>query len=1023
MAGRQTAPVGGRDKHTPGLLGTGESERKMASAMNSLPQKVRVCVVGAGVAGLGAAQRLAEAGMQDFVILEAEERVGGRVCTVKHGDGQIELGAHWIHGEENNVIYQWASENNLTSDEPSQIQTGRGNTVYLRANREVVPEDVLGEFSKTFAKLQEGSEKDYMNYSGSVGQYFVEKFKTLNKWGALGDELLEWEGRFQDCINGSENWFEVSAKGLLQYKECPGNPVVNWKQGGYRNLVDHLMEKIPPSCLVLGSPIKHIERGSDVLSGRPGCKVTLTSGALIQADHVIFTPCIGVLKARAGEMFSPPLPDQKIKAIEGLGIYVVNKIYVQFPHRWWSEDCDGFSFLHDEPEKPIPITEENWEQGLVGFYSAYQHPTTMCAWITSRGAKMMELTPVEEVAQRCVAHLRKMLPSKYQVPDAVVCRRSMWGTNPWTNGSYSFRSLKSEEMGVTAADLAEPLYDLEKNTPLLCFAGEATHDCYYSTVHGALESGWREADRLIKYFSSVSRVSSHLAAELREKYTVVIVGAGAAGIGAARELKAQGINSVLILEASDRIGGRINTVQASPHGIVELGAQWIHGEEENVLFQFAKSRNLLHQHFSLDGNGIFFMEGGREIDDKIVEEVLGIMDEADQECCDVVHKKDSTTSSLSVGQVFRKVFYEYLEKCVNDSPETKRIKEALFYWSLRWHRIDNACDSLNQLSANCWGSYKFCEGERNMNPKNGFLSILNALLAETTAVVKLNSEVECIEYSTEVIGTKSSFLRSDGVTFPVIIRCKDGREYEAQHVLATPALGYLKKNLSLFSPPLPEILQQTLMCRGFGTLGKIFLEYEDKWWGESCEGIQLVWTKDIPDFEYTTSPHESQRQHTCDWWVKAISGFDPVFYHKAMLCGWIGGCEAEHMETLSEEEVGRACTRLLKSFLGQKNIPLPKKVYRSQWANNRLFQGSYTYHNLACSCWSGSAYENQLNTPVFGSDTNGNKVPILALAGEANSTAFYSTVHGALQNGMEQALHFANAQSSLAGSRRPRSKL
>lgn len=53
--------------------------------MNSLPQKVRVCVIGAGVAGLGAAQRLAEAGVQDFVVLEAQERVGGRVHTVKHG--------------------------------------------------------------------------------------------------------------------------------------------------------------------------------------------------------------------------------------------------------------------------------------------------------------------------------------------------------------------------------------------------------------------------------------------------------------------------------------------------------------------------------------------------------------------------------------------------------------------------------------------------------------------------------------------------------------------------------------------------------------------------------------------------------------------------------------------------------------------------------------------------------------------------------------------------------------------------
>lgn len=77
------------------------------------------------------------------------------------------------------------------------------------------------------------------------------------------------------------------------------------------------------------------------------------------------------------------------------------------------------------------------------------------------------------------------------------------------------------------------------------------------------------------------------------------------------------------------------------------------------------------------------MEGGREIDGKIVEEVLGIMDEADQECCDIVHKKDGTIASLSVGHVFRKMFYEYLEKCVKDSPETKRIKEAIFYWTLR----------------------------------------------------------------------------------------------------------------------------------------------------------------------------------------------------------------------------------------------------------------------------------------------------------------------------------------------------
>ena len=55
--------------------------------------------------------------------------------------------------------------------------------------------------------------------------------------------------------------------------------------------------------------------------------------------------------------------------------------------------------------------------------------------------------------------------------------------------------------------------------------------------------------------------------------------------------------------ASDRIGGRVHTVQLPLGGILELGAQWIHGEIGNVLHQFAKSRNLLSHQVSVDGGG------------------------------------------------------------------------------------------------------------------------------------------------------------------------------------------------------------------------------------------------------------------------------------------------------------------------------------------------------------------------------------------------------------------------------------
>ncbi|KAK8382101.1 hypothetical protein O3P69_015216 [Scylla paramamosain] len=995
--------------------------------MDPPPHKVRVCVIGAGIAGLGAAQRLVEAGIQDFVLLEAADRTGGRICTIKHGDGHLEVGAHWIHGQEDNVVFQWGSENGLTSEEFTWTQTARGNTMKVRRDGKIVSEDVFDEFSKTFEKLEESSKGDFADYPGSVGRYFTEKFKAVNKWGALGDELLDWEGRFASVINGSHNWFQVSAKGLLQYKECAGNPVVNWKERGYLNLTDHLMEKVPPSCIKLSSPVKNIEWGEDVLPSGAGCKITLTSGAVIEADHVIFTPSIGVLKEVANEMFTPPLPTKKMKAIEGLDINVVNKIYIEFPQRWWSEDCEGFTFLPSAEEKHTEITEENWELSLLGFYSTYRHPTMMCGWITGTGALMMEHVPEEEVAQRCTAYLRKMLPPKYQIPDAVFCKRSTWGTYQWSRGAYSFRSLKTQTMGVWAADLAEPLLDSKKSTPLVCFAGEATHDCYYSTVHGALETGWREADRLTKYFSSVLKRDVLARMKGREKYTVVIVGAGVAGIGAARELKAQGINSVLLLEASDRIGGRILTV-TGPEGVtLELGAQWIHGQTGNMLYQFAKSRNLLHHHLSVDGEGIYLMEGGKKIDEGIVKEVFEITQEADRECSKLIHRKNNTTSTPpSVGHVFRKLFFDYLGKCNSDSPETRRIKEALFSWALRWYSIDNACDSLHQMSSICWGSFIFCDGDDNMNPKNGYLSILEALLAEADADVKLNSEVECIKYASEVMASRTSFLRPDGVTFPIIIRCRDGKEYEAQHVMVTPSIGYLKKNLNIFSPPLPTRLQNAIMSRGFGTLGKIFLEYEDAWWWEGCEGIQLVWTKDIADSEHTTSAADSvdrKQQQTSDWWVKGISGFDPVFNHKAVLCGWIGGREAEHMETLSEAEIGQACTRVLRLFLGQQDIPFPKRVYKSQWATNHLFEGSYSYHDSSCNCWSGKKYESYLDTPVLATDGNGNKIPLLVLAGEAISVQQYSTVHGALQSGIEQAAHFVTAQKSLGANRKLWSKI
>ena len=67
-----------------------------------------------------------------------------------------------------------------------------------------------------------------------------------------------------------------------------------------------------------------------------------------------------------------------------------------------------------------------------------------------------------------------------------------WHSNPFIRGSYSYQTIQSDLANLGPSTLERP-----QGQGRLLFAGEATHEKYFSTVHGAIESGWREADRII----------------------------------------------------------------------------------------------------------------------------------------------------------------------------------------------------------------------------------------------------------------------------------------------------------------------------------------------------------------------------------------------------------------------------------------------------------------------------------------------------------------------------------------------
>ena len=117
-------------------------------------------------------------------------------------------------------------------------------------------------------------------------------------------------------------------------------------------------------------------------------------------------------------------------------------------------------------------------------------------FIAGAGAKKMETLSDEQVQADVMKLLQHFLNDMEEFQDIletpISIKKSNWATTPYVFGSYSYQTIESELARVGPETLAKPVGDNR-----ILFAGEATHERYFSTVHGAIETGMREADRLI----------------------------------------------------------------------------------------------------------------------------------------------------------------------------------------------------------------------------------------------------------------------------------------------------------------------------------------------------------------------------------------------------------------------------------------------------------------------------------------------------------------------------------------------
>lgn len=478
-----------------------------------------VAIIGAGLAGLSAARVLSAAGIRT-VILEAQDRAGGRVQTVRlvevaeystpRPNALVELGATWFHGTHGNAAFQLAVRAGLVmpadgnvSALPARQQSVLDNSavfaddaIHIDPSRQVtvIPSatcwPIACAYSEAMLSTDDGA---FAPTDTSSIQEFIFNALSYDKLSVIQRAVVHARDAFECSLHGCASTRSVSARLCNQYVELPGDNV-SARAPGMSGLIAMLLQELGPSVQVrLNSAVTSVEH--DVSGGRendrPRVRVSLADGGFVDALVAIWTPSVNVTKqACENTVFRPALPRKKISALRARGQDAVEKVFAVLTaplQHVRSDTC--MPVLWDTAD--AARMGNGWAGGVFGL--VYEEgKCTVSFWLSGTAATTFcELDEGKARAQ--VADLLTVAYRQSVQVASVV--RSAWCRNEFVLGGYSYPLAGGREEDVL--DLLEPVPSSEE--PAICFAGEGTHPRFYSTMHGAVESGVREADRCIAF--------------------------------------------------------------------------------------------------------------------------------------------------------------------------------------------------------------------------------------------------------------------------------------------------------------------------------------------------------------------------------------------------------------------------------------------------------------------------------------------------------------------------------------------
>ncbi|WIA08987.1 hypothetical protein OEZ85_008401 [Tetradesmus obliquus] len=424
-----------------------------------------VIVIGAGAAGLYAAQQLRQQ-YPDVLVVEAQNHVGGRIRQLHGFTGwPIEVGPEFVHGANSKLTEVMQQHGLQATEKPWPDFWYFGKEQRLTDNEGVAKEvDEL---------------HDMFDHVGDEAPPPPGRDVSAEQWlRSKGASELQME--VADVCYANDFGCSVQTLGLREMITENNK----WDSGETYLILDK-----PMSALVDG-----LRAGLTIRTGCPitsityspaGALLTGPNGLRLGARKVVITASLAVLQ-QGRISFSPALPEPKAAAIKRLRFGNAAKIIIAFNKRFWPERLYDVICTHS-------FVPEFWMTQHAVIDEANKHLHAVVGFLAGPRADALAGMGAEAAVQKFLAQLDQIFGSSTDPQPATSAYAKAhvfdWAQEQWVGGAYSFPSFGAEDGDREA--LAAPV------AGTIFFAGEATHTSVNPCVQAALETGERAARQVI----------------------------------------------------------------------------------------------------------------------------------------------------------------------------------------------------------------------------------------------------------------------------------------------------------------------------------------------------------------------------------------------------------------------------------------------------------------------------------------------------------------------------------------------